>query len=298
MSLDLLLRALWLRRWALLLASLLIFTAGTAGILALPRAYVAEAIVAPAETTSIATSTLLSPVPILGGSLLDNRPGGNFAVYLDALRSPEAAQVLAKETGILAYLTELRGRGPLGPIRRAFDLRIDADLDDVRSWLDEQLAVTPGIATVTVTLSLAHRDRAAALDALRRLHRLAEAKVRADIGEMARRRIAAIDARLMIERDLFLRNTLFELMAQQQRTALIVAADDAIAARVVSAPMVGVRPSLPNRPLLILLLAVAVPVLVLFLGTALVLLQGARAAYLPPPYSYSFPLRNQPVGGD
>jgi uncharacterized protein involved in exopolysaccharide biosynthesis len=298
MSLDLLLRILWHRRWAMLLASLLLFAAATAGILALPRSYVAEAVVAPAETTSIATSTLLSPVPILGGSLLDNRPGGNFAIYLDALRSAEAAQMLAKETGLLAYLTELRGNGLMGPVRRAFDLRIEADLDDVRNWLDEQLAVTPGIATVTVTLALAHRDRDAALDALRRLHRLAEAKVRADIAEMARRRIAAIDARLMIERDLFLRNTLFDLMAQQQRTALIVAADDAVAARVVSAPMVEVRPSLPNRPLLIALLAVVVPMLVLFLTTALVLVQGARAARSPPPYGYQVPLRSQPAGGD
>lgn len=298
MSLDLLVRALWLRRWGLLLACVTLFSAATAGVIALPRSYVAEAIVAPAETTSIATSTLLSPVPILGGSLLDNRPGGNFAVYLDALRSAEAAQMLATETGILAYLTDLRGRWPLGPIRRAFDFRIEADLDDVRNWLDEKLAVTPGIATVTVTLALAHRDRDAALDALRRLHRLAEAKVRADIAEMARRRIAAIDARLVIERDLFLRNTLFDLMAQQQRTALIVAADDAVAARVVSAPMVELRPSLPNRPLLIVLLAVVVPLLVVFLTTALVLLKGARAASLPPPYRYSFPLHNQPAGGD
>jgi uncharacterized protein involved in exopolysaccharide biosynthesis len=274
-----LLQALWRRKWRLLLAMVGLWALGAAAILALPRQYVAIAIVAPAETTSIATSTLLSPTPILPGGLLDNRPAGNFAVYLDALRSAEAAQMLARDTRILEHLATLRAAGPLGEARRALGLRLDADLDDVQAWLEERLAATPGIATVTVTLSLAHRERDAALDMLRRLHRLAEAKVRADIADMARRRIATIEARLAIERDMFLRNTLFELLAQQQRTALIVAADDAVAARIVSAPMVEQRPSLPNRPLLLLLLGLAVPVAVLLLGAAAILAAaGARPA--------------------
>jgi len=277
MTLQDLLQALWRRKWRLLLVMLGLSALGAAAILALPRHYVAIAIVAPAETTSIATSTLLSPTPILPGGLLDNRPGGNFAVYLDALRSAEAAQMLARDTRILEYLATIRAAGPLGEARRALGLRVDADLDDVQAWLEERLAATPGIATVTVTLSLAHRERDAALDMLRRLHRLAEAKVRADIADMARRRIATIEARLAIERDMFLRNTLFELLAQQQRTALIVAADDAVAARIVSAPMVEQRPSLPNRPLLLLLLGLAVPVAVLLLGAAAILAAaGAR----------------------
>jgi uncharacterized protein involved in exopolysaccharide biosynthesis len=277
MTLQDLLQALWRRKWRLLLVMLGLWALGAAAILALPRHYVATAIVAPAETTSIATSTLLSPTPILPGGLLDNRPGGNFAVYLDALRSAEAAQMLARDTRILEYLVTHRAAGPLGEVRRALGLRLDADLDDVQAWLEERLAATPGIATVTVTLSLAHRERDAALDMLRRLHRLAEAKVRADIADMARRRIATIEARLAIERDMFLRNTLFELLAQQQRTALIVAADDAVAARIVSAPMVEQRPSLPNRPLLLLLLGLAVPVAVLLLGAAAILAAaGAR----------------------
>jgi hypothetical protein len=280
------------------LASVLIFAAATTLLFALPRSYVAEAIVAPAETTGIATSNLLSPAPLLSGGLLDNRPGGNFAVYLDALRSPEAAAMLARDTGVLGYLTGIRAAGPGGAIRRAFDLRIEADLDDVRSWLEEKLAVTPGIATVTVTLALAHRDRDAALDLLRRLHQLGEAKVRADIAGMARRRITAIEARLALERDMFLRNMLYDLLAQQQRTALIIAADEAVAARMVSAPMVDIRPSLPNRPLLLLLLAVAVPLAVLFVTTAMILLQGPRAALGRGQYELPFGWRGQPGNAD
>jgi len=259
MPLDALLRDVWRWRWRITLAAALLYAGGAVLILAWPRLYVARAIVAPAETTGIATSALLAPTPIMGGGLLDNRPAGNFAVYLDALRSPEAAAMLARDTGLLAYLTALRGAGPLGWLRRTLGLRPEADLDDARAWLERNLSATQGVASVTFTLTLAHRDRDAALDALRRLHALAEAKVRADIAGVARRRIAAIEARLGTEHDLFLRNMLYDLLGQQQRAALVVAADEAVAARLVSAPMVDIRPALPNRPLLLMLLAVAAP---------------------------------------
>lgn len=276
MPLEEVLRGVLERRWRVALAALLVFALGAALILSWPRSYVAQAVVAPAETTGIATSTLLSPVPILPGGLLDTRSSGNFAVYLDALRSPEAAAMLARETGLLDHLTALRGAGPLGALRRTLGLRIQADLDDAQAWLERQLGVTQGVATVTFTLTLAHRDREAALDALVRLHALAEAKVRADLAGMARRRIAAIEARLATERDLYLRNALYDLLGQQQRAALVVAADEAVAARLVSAPMVEIRPSLPNRPLLLALLAVAAPLLALVWVGGAMLLAGPR----------------------
>jgi uncharacterized protein involved in exopolysaccharide biosynthesis len=288
MPLDLLLRAVWDRRWRIAVAALLLYALPAALLFQMPRRYVAQAVVAPAETTGIATSTLLSPVPLMAGGLLDDRPSGNFAVYLDALRSPEAAAMLARETALLEHLTALRAAGPMGWLRRTLGLRLEADLDDALAWLSQSLAATQNIATVTVTLTLAHRDREAALDALRRLHALAETKVRADLGELARRRIGAIEARLAAERDMFLRNALYELLGQQQRSALVVAADEAVAARLVSAPMVELRPSLPNRPLLLLLLAVAAPLAALAGGAALVLLRqvargpGGQPVPLPP----------------
>jgi hypothetical protein len=112
MPLDLLLQGIWERRRRILLVALLLYGAAAATVFALPRRYVAQAVVAPAETTGIATSSLLSPVPLLGGGLLDDRTSGNFAVYLDSLRSPEAAAMLARDTGLLAHLTERRGAGP------------------------------------------------------------------------------------------------------------------------------------------------------------------------------------------
>jgi hypothetical protein len=253
MPLEALARAVWMWRSRVLAGALLLFLAAAAVVLGWPRQYVAAAVVAPAETTGIATSSLLSPVPALPG-LLDPRPAGNFAVYLGALRSAEAAAMLAEETPLLARLTERRASGPGGLLRRLTGGREEADLDDLKAWLERGLSVSQSIVSVTWTLSLAHEDRELALELLRRLHVFAEAKVRADLADLARRRIVVLEARLAQERDLYLRQALFELLAQQQRAALVVEADEAVAARLVSAPGVELRPSLPNRVLLLALL--------------------------------------------
>ncbi|WP_187830236.1 hypothetical protein [Siccirubricoccus phaeus] len=274
---DQLLRGIWHHRIAVLTAAALLFGLGAGIVLQLPRYYAAQAVIAPAETTGIATSSLLSPTPMLGGGLLDQRQSGHFAVYLDVLRAPEAAAMLARETGLLAHLTALRQAGAMGWLRRLLGLRLEADADDAQSWLERNLAATPGIGTVTVTLTLTHREREAALDMLQRLHALAEAKVKADLVELTRRRIGFIEQRLAAERDLYVRNALYDQLGQQQRSLLVAAADQAVAARLVSAPMVGLRPAIPNRPLLLLLLAVAAPLLALFGAACWVLLAPSAA---------------------
>lgn len=280
MALEELLRGLWRQRGGILLSCLLLYGAAAALVWNWPRSFVATAIVAPSETTGIATSSLLTPSPFLQPSLLDQRPGGNFAVYLSALRAPEAAAALARETPLLAQIEERRAAWPLGPLRRLLGLRMQADADDALDFLERNFAATPSLASVTWTLELVHRDRASALDMLQRLHGLAEARVRETLAELAGRRILALEARLRVEPDLFLRNSLFELLAQQQRAALVVAADEAAAARLVSVPMVEIRPSVPNRPLLLVLLAIVIPGAVL-LATACRILLRPRADEWP-----------------
>ncbi len=115
MPLEDLLGALWRRRGRVALLAALLFALGAAPVLLWPRAFLAQAVVAPAETTGIAASALLSPAPLLGGGgLLDTRPGGNFAVYLDALRAPEAAAMLARDTELLRFLGARRGAAAKG----------------------------------------------------------------------------------------------------------------------------------------------------------------------------------------
>jgi uncharacterized protein involved in exopolysaccharide biosynthesis len=274
MTLDELLRGLWRRARWIALAALLLYGGAATIIWNWPRNYVASAIVAPAETTGIATSALLMPAPFLQPSLLDQRPGGNFAVYLAALRAPEAAEALVRETSLMAELEARRAAWPFGPIRRALGLRMAADADDVLTFLERNFAATPSLTSVTWTLELVHRDRATALEALRCLHAVAEGRVRQTLAELAQRRIVALEARLRTEPDLFIRNTLYDLLAQQQRAALVIAADEAAAARLVSVPVVEIRPSVPNRPLLLILLAIAIPGAVMLFAACRLLLQS------------------------
>ncbi|WP_419898335.1 hypothetical protein [Roseomonas sp. USHLN139] len=274
MPLDQLLRGVWRLRQLVALAALLLMAAGTTLILAWPRAYVAQAVVAPAETTGMAASSLISASSLAPGSLLDTRPGGNFAVYLAALRSPEATAMLLRDTSLLDALAVARADSPLAPLRALLGMERPPDGDDAQRWLERNLSVTQSLASVTWTLEIAHPSRDTALEILERLHRFAEARVREDLALLTRRRIIALEGRLATERDLYLRTPLFELLAQHQRAALVVAAESTLASRLVSGPSVELRPSVPNRPLLLLLLGLAAPMACLFMAACWVLLRG------------------------
>ena len=260
------------------MATLALLALGATLVMTWPRQYVAEAVVAPAETTGLAASTLIQGGLVMPGGLLDNRAGGNFAIYLASLRSPEAVRMLARDTAILEDLSLRKREGVTGRLRVLLGMPPGpADLDDLDRWLDRNLAVTQSLATVTTTLSLPHADRATALDLLTRLHAFGEQRVRDSLEELARRRVAALEARLAAERDIFMRNPMYELLAQHQRAGVIARADDAVAARLVSAPSVGIWPALPNRPLLLMLLGVTVPMACLLLAACRVLLFGVPA---------------------
>ncbi|MDB5371234.1 MAG: Chain length determinant protein [Roseomonas sp.] len=278
MPLDVLLRGVWALRYWLGACMLLLLGLGGTLVLSWPRAYQAQAVIAPAETTGLATSTLISASALSPGSLLDTRPSGNFAVYLAALRSPEAAAMLARDTRLMAALEARRAGGPAGELRHLLGLRLDADQDDARNWLERSLAVTQSLASVTWTLEIAMAERDLALEVLGRLHAFAEAKVRGDLLDLVTRRVKVLEARLATERDIYLRTPIFELLAQHQRAAMVLAADEVVAARLVSGPGVEMKPSLPNRPLLLVLLLVTAPLACLFGGACVVLLRGGARA--------------------
>ncbi|WP_043835178.1 hypothetical protein [Muricoccus aerilatus] len=275
MPLELLLLGLWRLRWRIVGAALALLLVGGTLVMVWPRQYVAEAVVAPAETTGLAASTLIQGGLVMPGGLLDTRAGGNFAIYLASIRSPEAVAMLARDTTILADLTRLKREGVTGRLRVLAGFPPSpADLDDVDRWLDRNLGVTQSLATVTTSLTIPHPDRATALGILNRLHAFGEAQVRASLNELARRRIAALEARLATERDIYMRNPIYELLAQHQRAEVIARADEIVAARLVSLPSVGIWPALPNRPLLLVLLAVTVPMACVLLAACRVLLFG------------------------
>ena len=275
MPLPLLLMGLWAWRARLALILLLLWVGGAAAILLWPRGHVARAQVAPAETTSFAVSALLSPQALSQSQIQDTRPGGNFAIYLAALRSPEAARMLTTETALLQEMERARQDSPLAGLQGSLGLNRALDADDVLAWLERFLSVSQNLGNITWSLELTHSDPALALQALISLHRFAEAKVRADLADQAARRVAALEARLSGESDIFLRNSLYDLLAQQQRAGLVVAADEAVAARLIAAPMVEARASRPNRPLLLGLWLLVVPLAVLLGAAGLMLTRSA-----------------------
>jgi hypothetical protein len=273
MPLPLLLMGLWAWRARLALILLLLWVGGAAAILLWPRGHVARAQVAPAETTSFAISALLSPQALSLSQAQDTRPGGNFAVYLAALRSPEAARMLTTETALLQVMERQRQASTLAVLRVWLGFNRALDADDVLAWLERYLSVSQNLGSITWSLELTHADPGLALQALISLHRFAEAKVRADLADQAARRVAALEARLSGESDVFLRNSLYDLLAQQQRAGLVVAADEAVAARLIAAPMVEARASRPNRSLLLPLWLMVVPLTVLIGAAGLLLMQ-------------------------
>jgi hypothetical protein len=273
MPLPLLLMGLWAWRARLALILLLLWVGGATAILLWPRGHVARAQVAPAETTAFAISALLAPQALSQSQAQDTRPSGNFAVYLAALRSPEAARMLTTETTLLQAMERQRQASTLAVLRAWLGFNRALDADDVLAWLERCLSVSQNLGSITWALELTHADPALALHALNSLHRFAEAKVRADLAYQAARRVTALEARLQGESDVFLRNRLYDLLAQQQRAGLVVAADEAVAARLIAAPMVEARASRPNRSLLLPLWLMVVPLAVLMGAAGLLLMQ-------------------------
>ena len=271
MPLPLLLLGLWAWRARLALILMLLWVGGAAAILLWPRGHVVRAQVAPAETTAFAISALLAPQAPSLGQGLDTRPAGNFAIYLAALRSPEAARMLTTETALLEDMERARQLSLFSGLRGWLGLNRALDADDVLAWLERYFSVNQNLGSITWTIELTHANPALALQSLISLHRFAEAKVRADLADQAARRVAALEVRLAGESDVFLRNSLYDLLAQQQRAGLVVAADEAVAARLIAAPMVEARASRPNRPLLLGLWLLVVPFAV-FMAAAGVLL--------------------------
>ncbi len=217
-------------------------------IVLVPQSYRAQALIVPAETTGIAASSLLAPLASVSPPLLDQKPSGNFAVYLGALRAREMAIAVRRETWLEAALEVEKSQSWTQKILRLFGFtpRLFDD-DEILSWLENNSSATPLPNSIIWRLEVRHRDPALALAILQTLHATAEARVRDEMAAMVARRISWLSERATSEQDQIIRNTLYDMLGQAYRHSLILAADNAVAARIVSAPSVEDRPSIPNR---------------------------------------------------
>ncbi len=285
MTSDALLAGLWRHRVGVLLGALALWLAALGVLLLVPRAYVAQAVVAPTETTGIAASSLLSPLPQFGAGLIEQRPSGNFAVYLGALRGREAALVLRRDTALAQRLAADRAESPLTSALALVGFGNAEVLDDdLMAWLRRNTGATQSPASPLWTVEARHPDPTIALAVLTALHGAAEARVREEMQAMVARRLALLTERAAREPDLGVRQALYGLIAEAHRHAAVLAADPAVAARIVSAPSVEDRPSVPNRTLLAALAAPAALVSSLGLwALALIAWRREQAAHEPAP---------------
>ncbi|GIX08626.1 hypothetical protein [Elioraea sp.] len=285
MTSDALLAGLWRHRLGVLAGALALWFAALGGVLLVPRAHVARAVVAPAETTGIAASSLLSPLPLVGGGLLDQRPAGNFAVYLGALRAREAAAVLRRETDLARRLAADRAEGAAARLLAALGLaELEVPDDDLMAWIARNTSATQSPASVVWVIEARHPDPALALAVLTSLHAAAEARVREEMQAMVARRLAFLTERAAREPDIAVRQSLYGLIAETHRHEAVLASDPAVAARIVSAPAVEDRPSVPNRMLLAALAAPAAALASLGIWTVvLIARQRERTGREPAP---------------
>jgi hypothetical protein len=159
MTSDALLTGLWRHRVGVVVGALALWLAAVGVVLLIPRAPVARAVVAPAETTGIAASSLLLPLPQFGAGLIEQRPSGNFAVYLGALRGREAALVLRRDTELAQRLAADRAEDPLARALATLGLGGGEPLDDDQmAWLRRNTAATQSPASVLWTIEAREPD--------------------------------------------------------------------------------------------------------------------------------------------
>ncbi len=263
-------------RGRLLSAMLVLYLAGAVLIVLWPRQYVATIIVAPAETAAIATSQILTSGSLLGGGLLDPRPGGNFAVYLAVLRSADAAEMLMQHD-LARDMQTRRAQKFSAVLRDLLGGSAELSRDDVQRFLEQSVIVTSARQTITWTIDLVYPDRAIALSALQHLHAFAEAQVRTGLRDTVARRMRVLQTQLETETDLFQRQALYDLLAQQQRFSMVLTADETVAARVAASAAVEDSPSRPNRTLLLMLLAPGVAMLIIASAALLIVRRRVRS---------------------
>jgi hypothetical protein len=157
MTSDALLTGLWRHHVGVAYGALVLWLAAVAVILLVPRAHVAQGSVAPAGTTGIPPSSLLSPLPQLGSGLIEQRPSGNFAVYLGALRGRETATVLRRAPDLADRRAAERAKDPfsraLARLASGGDEILD---DDLMAWLRRNTSATQNPDSVLWTIEARH----------------------------------------------------------------------------------------------------------------------------------------------
>jgi len=237
-----------LRHWRIAVSVFcLVLAAAIGGILYLPRGYTAIMTVAPADTSSVSTSALMSEqVRVIGGVFSFDKPTGEFAIYLANYRSRELAGALLKEFGGEIAAPPFAQSEP-----RWGEEPRPVSADSVALWLKTSMTHEPHVTLPTYELRLRHSDPAVAARVLAAAHRISVDMTMESVTGLVAGRKRYLSDRLETERDTAVRGMLLNLIDRQERFSMLLASDENGPIRMISAPHTPPWPTSPRRTFLV-----------------------------------------------
>jgi len=259
--------------WRVLLGSALGALALAVAVLWLvPPEHTAVMIVGP--TARVGSAAMGARVPVMVGRetpLGAAEPGAgdeslsDYARYLELFGNGAVADRLAADPAFLRALfagrwdAEAGGWRPppgLTPTVKRWLLAlvgrqdwVEPDAERVARTLRDRLVIDMVRTGPMRRISLRHRDRATALELLRRIAAATDAHLRAEASRRSVAQIAHIKARLASVTVTEHRRALSDLLSDQERVAMMIEVDLPFAADVIQAPTASALPDWPNPAL-------------------------------------------------
>lgn len=238
------------------------------GLWAVPPEHTVVMIVGP--TARVGSAAMGARIPVMAGresALGAAEPGAgdealsDYARYLELFGIGPVAERLAADPAFLRALfperwdaVEERWRAPPGALPALKRLLlalagrgdwVEPDAERVARTLRERLVIDMLRSGPMRRIALRHRDRAVGLDLLGRIAAATDAHLRAEAARRSAAQIAHVKARLAGVTVTEHRRALSDLLADQERVAMMIEVDLPFAADPIQAPA---APSLPDWP--------------------------------------------------
>lgn len=248
-----LLRSLWDARLSIFLSVILFILAALVFIAVATPKYRAEMIVAPADgyalgdyASSMSEGEALT-IPFWRPREADG-VSTDFHRFVFTIKGPAVAAILLKDSAVLSGIA----RDGVESSRKD-----GWSAEELSAYLSKRLRVQHLGATPLRKISYSHPDPAFAAAFLRKIHLVADQLIRRDRRRQSESRIKYLQDSLQGTINPDHRRGIANLLIQQEHIRMLANLDEAYAAIIVEPPASGPKPVWPDRPLLLLLFALA-----------------------------------------
>ncbi|AWK87997.1 Wzz/FepE/Etk N-terminal domain-containing protein [Azospirillum thermophilum] len=251
-----------------------------AGIWLVPPEFTATMVVGPTARVGAAAMGARTPVPAgreAAQSVAEPGPGeellSDFARYLELFGSTAVAERLMADPGLLRAVYPGRwdeeaqrwrpAPGLGGMVKRLLLALVgredweEPDADRFARWLRSRIAVDMVRSGPMRRITLRHRDRAFALDLLGRVAVATDAHLRAEAQRRSAAQIAHVRSRLAAVTVTEHRRALADLLADQERLAMMIEVELPFAADLIDPPHAARLPDWPDPTVIVPLSAAA-----------------------------------------